>query len=144
MLLSRSRRYAADVRAIRSAAAVRRSRCSGSGPVSRTNDLSAPVPYPQDYPQAEKTATAVLEQVNAMLDKAAEPKPAPESVTVRSVPGSPSVEILTTAAAMDADVIVLGSRGAGGFAKLVMGSVSAQVAQHAHCPVVIIPSADQK
>jgi nucleotide-binding universal stress UspA family protein len=41
-------------------------------------------------------------------------------------------------AARGADMLVLGSRGRGGFAGLKLGSVSQECAQHAACPVVIV------
>jgi nucleotide-binding universal stress UspA family protein len=39
-----------------------------------------------------------------------------------------------------ADMLVLGSRGLGGFRGLLLGSVGQQCAHHAHCPVVIVPA----
>lgn len=42
-------------------------------------------------------------------------------------------------AATDADLLVVGSRGHGGFRGLMLGSVSQQCAQGATCPVVIVP-----
>ncbi len=50
--------------------------------------------------------------------------------------------ITLTRQAQGADLLVVGSRGRGGFAGLVLGSVSQQCAHHAPCPVVIIPTGD--
>ena len=67
--------------------------------------------------------------------------PHPEAVTVKAVHGFPVNELID--ASKDADMVVLGSRGAGGFTRLMMGSVAGQVAQHAHCPVLIVPPEDR-
>jgi len=43
------------------------------------------------------------------------------------------------AESQDADLLVVGSRGLGGFRGLLLGSVGLQCAHYAGCPVVIVP-----
>jgi len=54
-----------------------------------------------------------------------------------AVEGAPAQALI--ASAQNADLLVLGSRGRGGFLGLLLGSVSQQCAQHPPCPVVILP-----
>ena len=58
-------------------------------------------------------------------------------VVRRAVEGTPGAVLVEES--RDAELLVVGSRGHGGFAGLLLGSVSQQCAQHAACPVVIIP-----
>jgi nucleotide-binding universal stress UspA family protein len=53
--------------------------------------------------------------------------------------GQPARQILTRAAALPADVIVLGTHGAGGFEHLMVGSVAEKVLRKATCPVFTVP-----
>ena len=94
------------------------------------------VDYPGDKALVEKTREAAQQETDEVL-RALGDAPRPVSVTVVARNGFPTEEILNAAA--NADMVVVGSRGAGGFKQLLMGSVSSQVAHHAHCPVVVIP-----
>ncbi|WP_112237241.1 universal stress protein [Kribbella monticola] len=51
--------------------------------------------------------------------------------------GSPSPALIEETA--QARMLVLGSRGLGGFTGMILGSVAVQVSAHAHCPVVVVP-----
>ena len=97
---------------------------------------------PQIYPADHELVQPVQARAQEMTDKvlAALSGPHPESITVQAVSGIPAEAIMQVAADVNADMIVLGSRGAGGFARLALGSVSSAVVHHATLPVVIIPS----
>lgn len=81
----------------------------------------------------------VKQAMQVLLEKEIEraKKIAPD-VVVKGVSheGTPTSALIT--ASKGADLLVVGSRGRGGFSGLLLGSVSQQCALHAHCPVVIV------
>jgi nucleotide-binding universal stress UspA family protein len=93
-----------------------------------------PILLPEDRPEEEHARQAAQEIVNKLISDLG--GAAPESVTVRGVSGAPAPILIEASA--DADLVVVGSRGAGGFANLLTGSVSSKVVNHAACPVVVV------
>jgi nucleotide-binding universal stress UspA family protein len=94
-----------------------------------------PIILPMDQPDVNKARQAAEEAVAKAAAHLGESQPAP--VTVRAVNGLAAQELIE--ASRDADLLVVGSRGGGGFARLMLGSVSDKVTRHAHCPVVVVP-----
>ena len=60
----------------------------------------------------------------------------PPDLTRQVIAGPPSRTLIELSA--DSAMLVLGSRGHGGFAGLLLGSVSAACGEHAYCPVLIV------
>lgn len=87
----------------------------------------------QDRDDLEAGARIDLEHAVADIDLTDLTVPA-ELLLVNRPPATALLE-----AAEAADLLVVGTRGRGGFAGLLLGSVSQQLAQHAPCPVVIVP-----
>jgi nucleotide-binding universal stress UspA family protein len=77
---------------------------------------------------AEATAAGAVERAREI---------APDLAVDAETPEEHPVTALLTAAE-HADLLVVGSRGRGGFARLLLGSVSTQLGQHARCPVTIV------
>jgi nucleotide-binding universal stress UspA family protein len=96
--------------------------------------LAAGIPTPASSVAVdviEKSAQACLDTALQAVDLSG------LDVTPRLVCGAPAAALIE--AAKGADLVVVGSRGHGGFVGLLLGSVSQQVTHHAPCPVVIVP-----
>ena len=94
-------------------------------------------PYPYVGPKLdpydlELAAKELLDSIVDSVDEAGLPGPV-DRVLVEG----PAAESLIEAA-KGAQLVVVGSRGRGGFSGLLLGSVSQQVVHHAPCPVVVV------
>ena len=78
---------------------------------------------------------AVLEQLRA--DVAALDLRTDAEVTCHVLHGAAGRRLVESSEG--AEMLVVGSRGIGGFRGLVIGSTAGQVIGHAHCPVVVVP-----
>lgn len=81
---------------------------------------------------AEESQRAVLEHAVAPFKREG------IKLTTRAEIGQQVDCIISVAEEEKADLIVMGSRGLGGFQRLLLGSVSDGVLHHAHCPVLIV------
>jgi len=94
-----------------------------------------PVVGPPDKFALEKLQQAADDMVQRAASRLGDSRQ--PSVTVRALTGFVVKEIVD--ASKEADLVVLGTRGGSGLARLLVGSVSTEVVQHSLCPVVIVP-----
>jgi nucleotide-binding universal stress UspA family protein len=89
--------------------------------------------YPARYERVRKEAQQLLDEQVLKIEGSG-------GVVERAVlaMGRADEEIIAAVEEMDADLVVIGSRGLGGVRRAVMGSVSDSVVRHAHCPVMVV------
>jgi nucleotide-binding universal stress UspA family protein len=98
------------------------------------------VPYPGDQQATEQLRDEVKAETDKVLGEIGDPQP--REVFIQAISGIPAEALMREA--KEADMLVVGSRGAGGFSRLLLGSVTTQLTHHAQCPVVIIPPAEPR
>ncbi|MFE3766054.1 universal stress protein [Streptomyces sp. NPDC059104] len=94
----------------------------------------------RDPNQPERFADPVGDYVRGVLEAAPE---LPREVRYEALEGSVPEALRVIAAEAAPTMLVMGSRGRGGFATLLLGSNSRAVATTATCPVVVVPHADR-
>lgn len=97
--------------------------------------------YPELYDRPVAGPEAVAHRTAAALDETiARVVAGDETVPLRREVGygHPARVLLDAARRVEADLLVVGSRGLGGFAAALLGSVAQYCVRHAHCPVLVV------
>ena len=122
--------------------AVRQAALTGAQ-VDAVHAWHVPTSYGYGYGYASVLPVIDLQEVaRQVLDEAiADVAGLAPDVEIRPVivEGNPAQALLDNA--KDADLLVVGSRGHGGFAEALLGSVGQHCVHHANCPVVVIRGA---
>jgi nucleotide-binding universal stress UspA family protein len=90
----------------------------------------------EDSHELDQARAALREFVDKVVNETGETAP---DITVTVVTGDAAEELVQ--ASRDADMLVVGARGSGSFARLLLGSVSSKVMHHSACPTMIVPGA---
>ncbi|WGD44454.1 universal stress protein [Streptomyces cathayae] len=107
---------------------------------------NAPVPPPQDpvLPYANEPGALAQSEERLLSEALAGHRDTYPGVQVehRVVHGGSREALIE--ASRTAQLLVLGARGRGGFAGLLLGSVSQALLHHAHCPVAVVRGSDAR
>jgi nucleotide-binding universal stress UspA family protein len=90
----------------------------------------------------QKAAENIVEQAKTQITKLF-PNSVPD-LSTRVAIGSPPQIIVETADEFEADLIVIGSHGYSFWSRVLLGSVSNSVIQHAHCSVLVVRNTNAK
>ena len=98
-----------------------------------------PIPVHLGEPFMQETINARLREAEAIAQKAVETvETISAQIQTETLEGNPAEVILEAAKTQNSNVIVMGSRGLGKLAGLLLGSTSQKVVSHAPCPVLIV------
>ncbi|WP_018587784.1 universal stress protein [Salinispora arenicola] len=97
---------------------------SGYGVPLNPYELGIPAPNDEAQSMLDRTAAELTERWPGL------------TIEVRQVAGGPGATLVEES--RRAELVVVGSRGYGGFAGLLLGSVGTQVTAHAHGPVLVV------
>lgn len=102
----------------------------------------APLIYSWEVPESTDIARRAAEGLGQVIDEVLGPD---SDITVRKniASGHPARALLDLAEETGVAMIVVGSRGHGGFTEALLGSVSQHVVHHARCPVVVVRDGDR-